>query len=230
MTGTLAIRMATEADINPVSAMLTDAFATGPVAEWLIGDESTRREVYATYARMMFGYTLTHGGQIQITADRSGAAVWYPMLGTPTDPGDYPERLAAATGAHVHRFGLLDQALEERRPATAAHHYLAFIGVAPARQCTGIGSALLTSHHAYLETVGMPAYLVATSTGSRDLYLRHGYTVTDTFTLPDGPPLWQMWRNPDQRPAPSTPHRRTGNEATAGGKPVNGRHVSVSPA
>ena len=32
---------------------------------------------------------------------------------------------------------------------------------------------------------------------SRDLYMRHGFEVTEEFRLPDeGPPLWRMWREP----------------------------------
>jgi hypothetical protein len=29
-----------------------------------------------------------------------------------------------------------------------------------------------------------------------DLYLRHGYLVRSVIELPDGPPLWTMWRPP----------------------------------
>jgi hypothetical protein len=43
----------------------------------------------------------------------------------------------------------------------------------------------------------MPAYLNAGSPRSRDLYLRHGFEVTEEFRLPEGgPPLWRMWREP----------------------------------
>jgi hypothetical protein len=28
------------------------------------------------------------------------------------------------------------------------------------------------------------------------LYERHDFEVTEEFELPDGPPLWRMWREP----------------------------------
>ena len=38
------------------------------------------------------------------------------------------------------------------------------------------------------DTERMPAYLNAGSARSRDLYLRHGFEVTEEFALPDGRP------------------------------------------
>ena len=42
----------------------------------------------------------------------------------------------------------------------------------------------------------MPAYHEASSPRNRALYERHGYVTQGEFTLPDGPPLWPMWRDP----------------------------------
>jgi hypothetical protein len=44
----------------------------------------------------------------------------------------------------------------------------------------------------------VPAYLEATSPRNRALYERHGFEVTEEFTLgPESPPLWRMWRPPN---------------------------------
>jgi predicted N-acetyltransferase YhbS len=77
-----------------------------------------------------------------------------------------------------------------------AHHYLAFLAVRPERQNHGIGSALLDRHHRRLDAAGIPAYLESNDPRNRDLYLRHGYAVRSVIQLPDGPPLWLMWRAP----------------------------------
>ena len=43
---------------------------------------------------------------------------------------------------------------------------------------------------------GMPAYLEATTQRNRALYLRHGFEDYGVIVLPGGPPMWQMWREP----------------------------------
>jgi hypothetical protein len=47
-----------------------------------------------------------------------------------------------------------------------------------------------------LDAEGAPAYLEATSAQSRPLYERHGFVATRSLTLPDGPTLTAMWRDP----------------------------------
>ena len=47
-----------------------------------------------------------------------------------------------------------------------------------------------------LDVAGIPAYLESNDPRNRDLYLRHGYVVRSVIQLPDGPPLWLMWRAP----------------------------------
>jgi hypothetical protein len=42
----------------------------------------------------------------------------------------------------------------------------------------------------------VPAYLEATSERNKALYLRHGFEVMSELKLPDGPPMWPMWRAP----------------------------------
>lgn len=46
------------------------------------------------------------------------------------------------------------------------------------------------------DATGTPAYLEATSQGNRRLYQRHGFAVAGEITLPRGPALWPMWREP----------------------------------
>jgi len=43
---------------------------------------------------------------------------------------------------------------------------------------------------------GLPAYLESSKESNVPFYERHGFAVTETFDLPDGPRLWLMWRDP----------------------------------
>jgi GNAT superfamily N-acetyltransferase len=140
---------------------------------------------------------------VTTTPARDAAALWIPA-GThpPIPPDDYPQRIAAVTGRWLPRFEAFDAAMEDHHPAGAAHEWLAIIGVHPARQGRGLGSALLAARHRVLDRSGRGAYLEAASPRARDLYLRHGYSLRPggPLHLPDGgPPMWPMWRDP--RPA-----------------------------
>jgi GNAT superfamily N-acetyltransferase len=110
-------------------------------------------------------------------------------------PLDYEHRMKEVTGSAFDRACELDAALDAHHPMDP-HHYLAFLAVHPDEQGHGIGSALLDRHHARLDRAGIPAYLEANDPRNRDLYLRHGYVCRSEIRLPDGPPLWPMWRAP----------------------------------
>ncbi|MCH8850635.1 MAG: GNAT family N-acetyltransferase, partial [Chloroflexi bacterium] len=72
--------------------------------------------------------------------------------------------------------------------------YLAMIGVDPARQGLGLGSALLAHTLAEVDREAKPAYLEASSERSRDLYARHGFEVIGTIQVADSPTMFPMVR------------------------------------
>ena len=225
----VGIRPATVADIDQITATLADAFLDTPDARWLIPDRPARETVYPPLCAVFADYALRHG-RVDITSDGSGVAVWYPYTGTDVapDPAEADRRITAACGRHADRFQLLDATFAARHPQTP-HHYLAYLGVTPARQCQGIGSALLAHHHAALDTAGLPAYLVAVSSGSRDLYARHGYTIhgAGPFHLPEaGPPMWPMLRSPQPAQRPQS-NRTAARVAHVAGS--TGRAETISP-
>ncbi|MDG4790166.1 GNAT family N-acetyltransferase [Micromonospora sp. WMMD1102] len=186
------IRRATENDAEQIVQLLTDAFLTGPVADWLVPDETIRRKVYLGYFAIWAAHALENG-LVYTTADLSGTALWYPRAHT-AEPVNYRLRLAEAAGPWLFKFLMLDDTFALHHPGWS-HHYLAFLAVDPQRQSAGIGSALLRHHHARLGS--KPAYLEASNERNRDLYLRHGYRTTGPFYLPrGGPPIWPMRYEP----------------------------------
>jgi hypothetical protein len=42
----------------------------------------------------------------------------------------------------------------------------------------------------------VPAYLETGTERNVSFYVRHGFRVTEELTLPKGPPMWLMWREP----------------------------------
>jgi len=197
-----AIGRAQLGDVDHLAKLLADAFLIAPVGDWLIPDVAARRSVYINYFAIFVRHGLHHG-IVELNRERTAVAIWYPRAENTPGPANYHAQLAAACGPFTDRFRLLDATFAKHHPARF-HHHLAFLGVSPAEQSNGVGSSLLQHHHTFLDRVGIPAYLEASTVRSRDLYLRHGYMVSNPFHLPNGgPPLWPMWRNPTAT-SPST--------------------------
>ncbi|HEX5403924.1 MAG TPA: GNAT family N-acetyltransferase [Pseudonocardiaceae bacterium] len=179
-------------DEAPVAArIIADAFQHLDVAKWLVPDQEQRRSVVERNMLIWTTHAVKHG-LISLTADETGVAVWFPTAEPVPAPDDYDEKLATACGQWADAFRQLDDVFERHHQHGEPHHHLAFLAVRPGHQGEGIGTALLHHHHEMYPDVAM--YLEASSRASRALYLRHGYLDRGRFTLPDGPPLWAMWR------------------------------------
>ena len=76
------------------------------------------------------------------------------------------------------------------------HWYLCQIGVDPALQRGGHGSALIAAGLAAADREGLPAYLEATSRPGVAFYDRHGFEARAEVQVGDAPPLWPMLRRP----------------------------------
>ncbi|MEV4344610.1 GNAT family N-acetyltransferase [Actinoplanes sp. NPDC049596] len=195
----LVIRDVAPVDVEEITDLVAAAMWDGPVARWLNPDAAVRRRDSPRYFEIFVEHAVRYG-EVYATSDYdtgrvSGVALWFPMTATIPPPLDYGRRLKEVTGPSYDKACELDAAIEAHHP-TDPHHYLAFLAVHPEDQGRGIGSALLDRHHARLDEAGIPAYLEANDPRNRDLYLRHGYRIRSVIELPDGPPLWSMWRLP----------------------------------
>jgi len=195
------IRDVAPIDTAEIACVLAEAMGDQPVARWIMPVAETRRRIAPGYFEIYAEHAIKYG-EVYATVDAtdgklSGLALWFPFTSLIPSPSDYDQRLKEAVGAAYDRAVELDAALEAHHPMDA-HHYLAFLAVRPDRQNHGIGSALLNRHHARLDAAGIPAYLESNEPRNRELYLRHGYVVRSEIRLPDGPPVWPMWRSPMQ--------------------------------
>jgi GNAT superfamily N-acetyltransferase len=195
----LVIRDVAPVDTAEITGLVAAAMWDGPVARWLQPDAAVRRRDSLAYFAIFVEHAVRYG-EVYATAGPdsgrlSGVALWFPLTSVIPPPADYEHRLKETAGSAFDRACELDAALDAHHPLEP-HHYLAFLAVHPDNQNRGIGSALLDRHHARLDRAGIPAYLEANDLRNRDLYLRHGYQVRSVIQLPDGPPLWTMWRSP----------------------------------
>jgi GNAT superfamily N-acetyltransferase len=178
----------TTVDHETAVRTLVAAFADDPLARWLLPGSAP--DAADPVFRPLVQQSAAHG-ELAVAADGAAVAVWLPRAAEPPvhDLGPLPDELA-----RLRTFLTLT---EQRHPSDRAHLYLVFLGVAPDAQGRGLGGALLRDRLSRADTEGVPAYLEASSPRSRPLYERHGFRVTgDPVTLPDGPPLWPMWREP----------------------------------
>jgi GNAT superfamily N-acetyltransferase len=194
-----AVRKATIGDVPGLAEALARAFDGDPPMRWFLPDAETRVE----RARRLFDVMLR---RVHLTRDYcytteglAGGALWVPpgnwRLGVVDQVALLPGMLRVfGRGLGRAQRGLT--VMESGHPRTA-HYYLDSLGVEPRWQGRGLGSALMGPVLERCDAERMPAYLNAGSARSRDLYLRHGFHVTEEFRLPDGgPPLWRMWRDP----------------------------------
>ncbi|MET7710309.1 GNAT family N-acetyltransferase [Micromonospora sp. NPDC005413] len=190
------IRAARWTDNGPVAALIADALHDSNVAEWLIPDPRQRRQILADVLEIWVEHAMFYG-DIHVTDDLSAATVGFHRYRAIPPPASYPVRLADTAGSHAHRFDILNQILTNQRP-TEPHYDLAFVAVAKHAQRTGRGSAILNHHRSRLDRIDLPSW-TATITESQHLYTRYGYISRPEITLPDGPVICPMRRNPDRR-------------------------------
>ncbi|AEF39530.1 GNAT family N-acetyltransferase [Hoyosella subflava] len=195
---TKSVRKATDADVPHLAGTLAASFYTDPVMSWCYPDDARRAEILPHNFRSVIEATLSLGG-IDTVTDAVGAAVWIPP-GTELDEERLADQIGRTSREYAERVFTLLALMDEHHPKDKEHQYLWLLGTRPEWQSQGIGSALMRPVLEACDRDGMPAYLEATSARNRDLYLRHGFEITEVLSLSEGPPLWCMWRSPRRSP------------------------------
>ena len=106
--------------------------------------------------------------------------------------------MAAIPPPEVDRaVGVICLAFSERMGgyhAAEPHWYLPMIGVDPAHQGRGYGSALLRHASLQCDKDHMPAYLESSNPANVPLYEQHGFVVLGTIQVGSSPPICPMLR------------------------------------
>jgi GNAT superfamily N-acetyltransferase len=193
------VRVAGAADVPRLAGTLAAAFEDDPVWSWLLPDARRRPERLRRYFALELQTVGLARGRIWMSEDLPGVA-----LTTPPEMWRLPWSVQLAHGVGFTRaFGLrlpwaaaLLQRME-RRHLREPHHYVAYVGVAPAGQGRGLGTRLLRPTLERCDAEGAPAYLEATAPRNVALYERLGFVATDEVRLGDSPPLTLMVRRPE---------------------------------
>ncbi|MEU3104494.1 GNAT family N-acetyltransferase [Streptomyces griseoflavus] len=204
----VAIRTAGEDDRELIVRLLDEAFQDDPVSGWVFPGAEYRR---TTHHKLMAAFTdvVLADGRIDVTEDGSACALWMSV------PAEEPGAGGSVSGAgdpagddgfartrqdvdpDNERVELIGRLTADIHPSGRAHEYLWMIGVAPGRQGEGLGTALIGSVLDRCDREGRAAYLEASNERSRRLYERLGFEAAgQPLSLPDGPSMWPMWREP----------------------------------
>jgi ribosomal protein S18 acetylase RimI-like enzyme len=193
----IAVRSASRDEERTVSALITLAFATDPMARWSLRDPQAYLVVMPELIRA-FGAAAYDSDSAYLSEDGGGAAMWLP-------PGVEPDietldrliRENADPAILSDVEGIFD-AMARYHPEEP-HWYLPLIGTDPMRQGQGIGSALMQHALVRCDRDGVAAYLESSNPLNIPLYQRHGFEILGTIQIGSSPVLTPMLRPP--RPA-----------------------------
>src|SRR4029453_3876242 len=191
---TPTIKTVTPSSADQAVGTVVLAFSADPIARWFYPDPHQYLLHLPSFVRAFAGKAFEHNSAYCVDG-YLGAALWLP----PDVHSD--ENVLAA---------LLQRTIPEENqqqifsftkrmntpPPSEPHLYLPMIGVAPAKQGNGYGSALMKHALARCDGEGKLAYLESSSPRSIPLYRRHGFELLGTIQVGSSPPLFPMMRKP----------------------------------
>lgn len=183
---TIHVRDATAADVPRAARTLSAAFDDYPWTRWSIPAAH-----YAERLEELQGLYLLHAlgyGFVLVDDEQRGVAAFLPP--------DAPEPSVVAQGRIAELLG-------DRLPALAATELperpaeswdLATIGVHPDNWGQGVASAIIAEGLRRLDDSRAATSLETSDARNVALYSRHGFTVTATTEIPNGPVVHSMLR------------------------------------
>lgn len=193
------ITLATSEDAPRCAAVLTLAFTADPPTRWIWPESACFLQAFPQFVQAFGGRAFAAGTALR-TGCWGGAALWLP-------PGESPDetalgRLFESTVPRARQPEISD--LFDHMAAyhpTVPHWHLPIMGVDPASQKGGLGSALLARMLSDCDRDGLPAYLEATCPTNVRLYRRHGFEPMGEIRVGTCPTVTPMLR-----PARPTSH------------------------
>jgi GNAT superfamily N-acetyltransferase len=199
----VVVRKATDADVTALSQTLARAFHDDPVISWMIPDDEKRLRLgpfgFGTWLQKIY----MPKAEVYTDETRSVGALWAP-------PGKWRMSVGLQARLAPRMFRLFGvrrmptilkglATLDKAHPDEQPHYYLGILGTDPDHQGKGLASAAMQPVLERCDTQGLGAYLESSKEANIPFYRRHGFEVTGEVHMPEGPPLWPMWRDPQPR-------------------------------
>ena len=188
------IKAVTPSNADQAVGTIVLAFSADPIARWFYPDPHEYLLHLPPFVRVFAGKAFEHNSAHYIDG-YLGAALWLPPDIHPDEDalvgllqGTIPEE------NQQEIFAFMEQM--DRSHPSEPHWYLPMIGVDPAQQGNGYGSALLKHALERCDAESKLAYLEASSPKSIPLYQRHGFELVGTIQVGSSPPMFPMLRQP----------------------------------
>ena len=188
------IKTVTPSSADQAVGTVVLAFSADPIARWFYPDPHQYLLHLPSFVRAFAGKAFEHNSAYCVDG-YLGAALWLP-------PNVHPDEnvLAALLQRTIPKENQQEIfAFTERMNSShpsEPHWYLPMIGVDPAKQGNGYGSALMKHALARCDSESKLAYLESSSPRSIPFYRRHGFELLGTIQVGSSPPLFPMMRKP----------------------------------
>lgn len=190
----MEVRVATEGDVDSITATLVAAFESDPLWSWAFpgrGLDSLWRLLVSSAMR----YSL-----VRFAGDYTAAAVWIPPGGrelTATEEASLGPMLEGEVGSRAAEVLELFERMEHAHPDGPPHYHLSLLGTHPDHRGKGLGMSLLGDSLDKIDSEGMPASLESSNPDNDARYERLGFARVGEFERPDGRLTCStMWREP----------------------------------
>jgi GNAT superfamily N-acetyltransferase len=196
----VTVQKATAADTSALAQTLARSFYDDPAISWMVPDDERRRRLgpagFAGWLKRIY----LPKDEVYTEPGRKAAALWSPpgkwrmSIGLQLRLTPLMVRLGGPTRMPLILKGLT--MMDRKHPDDRPHWYLGVLGTDPDHQGKGLGSAVMQPVLDRCDAEGLGAYLESSKEQNVPFYRRHGFEVTEEVRLPEGPPLWLMWREP----------------------------------
>ena len=190
----MRIRTARQSDLDELTSLITEAFASDPLWRWAFDDLDDLEQWWRFLIASALRYPC-----ISIAGDFEAAAVWIPPGGvelTEAEEEQLEPLLRRLIGSRATGVLTLLERFEKTHPHDQPHHYLSLLGTANRHRGRGVGMALLSEDLRRIDSEGTPAYLESSNPANDRRYEGVGFRRAGSFSTPDDAhTVNTMWRD-----------------------------------